>query len=63
MCFGSTGAYSLLATNSITWLQIGYNFVCTSANINNVGYQGSIDEIYVHNRELTQADVTALANP
>ncbi len=61
--FGSTGAYTLLASGAITWLQIGYNFVCTAANIYNAGYQGSIDEIYIHNRELTQTDVTALANP
>jgi hypothetical protein len=61
--FGSTGACTLLATGAITWLQVGYNFVCTSANIYNAGYQGSIDEIYIHNRELTQTDVTALANP
>jgi hypothetical protein len=61
--FGSTGAYTLLAGGAITWLQIGYNFVCTAGNINNGGFQGSIDEIYVHNRELTQIDVTTLANP
>jgi hypothetical protein len=40
--FGSIGAYTLLASGAITWLQVGYNFVCT---------------------ELTQSDVTALANP
>ena len=61
--FGSTGAYSLLASGVITWLQIGYSFSCTAANINNAGYQGSIDEIYIHNRELTQNDVALLANP
>lgn len=61
--FGSTGAYSLLASGAITWLQVGYNFVCTAGNILNAGYQGSIDEIYIHNRELTQRDVTALATP
>jgi hypothetical protein len=59
--FGSTGAYTLNAVGSITWLQIGYNFVCTTGTIINSGYQGSIDEIYVHNRELTQTDVTSLA--
>jgi hypothetical protein len=60
--FGSTGTSTLSNTGWITWLQIGYNFGC-SGNIQNSGYQGSIDEIYVHNRELTQADVSALANP
>ena len=61
--FGSTGAHSCGASGAIAWLQIGYTFVCSSGYINNAAYQGSIDEIYVHNRELTQTDVTTLANP
>jgi hypothetical protein len=60
--FGSTGTCTLSITGYITWLQIGYNFACVG-NIQNSGYQGSIDEIYVHSRELTQADITVLANP
>jgi hypothetical protein len=61
--FGSTGAHSLSASGDITWLQIGYNFPCATGYIPNAAYQGSIDEIYIHNRELTQTDVTTLANP
>ncbi len=59
---GATG--NTVYTNSITfaYLLIGYSTTCTSASIN-AGYQGSIDELYVHSRELTQSDVTALANP
>ena len=60
--FGSTGTCTFYGTGWITWLQFGSNFAC-SANVPNGGYQGSIDEIYVHSRELTQADITALANP
>jgi hypothetical protein len=60
--FGSTGSNTFSTTSWISWLQIGYNFVC-SGNIQNNGYQGSIDEVYVHSRELTQADITGLANP
>ncbi len=60
--YGSTGADSFGYPGNITWLQIGYTFPC-SGYLSNVGYQGSIDEFYVHSRELTQADVTALANP
>jgi hypothetical protein len=60
--FGSTGAYGLCIQGYITWLQIGYNFGC-GGYAPNAGYQGSIDEVYVHSRELTQADITVLANP
>ena len=63
LVFGSTGASTLQASGAITWLHVGYNFACTAGNINNAAYQGSIDEIYIHNRELTQSDVTALAHP
>jgi hypothetical protein len=59
---GSTTTYSFWSSGYITWLQIGYNFGCNS-NIQNAGYQGSIDEFYVHSRELTQTDITMLANP
>jgi hypothetical protein len=60
--YGYTGAYSPGYPGYITWLQIGYTFSC-SGYVTNSGYQGSIDEFYVHSRELTQADVTTLANP
>jgi hypothetical protein len=61
--FGSTGTFTDSTTGFITWLQIGYNFASTGGNIPNGAYQGSIDEVYVHSRELTQADITVLANP
>jgi hypothetical protein len=60
--FGSTGVSIFSNTGYITWIQIGYNFACGN-NVPNGGYQGSIDEFYVHSRELTQADITVLANP
>ena len=62
--FGSTGSYTVQNSGVITWLQIGYNFACASSgSINNGPYRGAIDEIYIHNRELIQTDVTALVNP
>ena len=61
--FGSTGAVALSNTGFITWIQIGYNLPITTGSGPNGGYLGAIDEFYVHSRELTQADVTALANP
>jgi hypothetical protein len=62
--FGSTGSFVLSGTGWITWVQIGFNFVSSGGgNVPNNVYQGSIDEFYVHSRELTQTDVTALANP
>ena len=60
--YGSTGACGSSTSGFLTWLQIGYNFAC-SGSVSNGGYYGSVDEVYVHSRELTQADVTALANP
>ena len=60
--FGTTGSTTYAASSSFANLFIGYTASCTGAGQNGV-YQGSIDEVYVHNRELTQADVTKLANP
>ncbi|CAF0983071.1 unnamed protein product [Didymodactylos carnosus] len=75
--FGATGASSASSSGQLAWLYIGYGPSCSnyyncytlwspyfSNNyISNTAYQGSIDEIYIHNRELAQVDVTALANP
>ena len=61
--FGTTGYYSHSASGSITWLQLGYSFSCSSAVISNTGFQGIIDEVYIFNREITAAEVYALANP
>ncbi|CAF2617910.1 unnamed protein product [Rotaria sp. Silwood2] len=62
--FGTTGYYSYTGTSGqINWLQIGYSFGCSSVYITNAAFQGIIDEIYVHNREITAAEVYALANP
>ena len=62
--YGGTGYYSYGGTTGvITWLQVGYAFSCSSAYIANSAFQGSIDEIYAHNRELSATEVAALANP
>ncbi|CAF1181192.1 unnamed protein product [Adineta steineri] len=36
---------------------------CSNNKIHNNYYQGDIDELYIYSRELSQADITALANP
>ncbi|CAF1103827.1 unnamed protein product [Rotaria sp. Silwood1] len=62
--FGTTGYYSYTGTSTvINWLQIGYNFACSSIYITNAAFQGTIDEIYVYNREITATEVYELANP
>ena len=48
---------------SIMWLQVGYAFCWSSAYIPCTGYQGSVDELYIYNRELSASEVWALANP
>jgi hypothetical protein len=61
--FGTTGNISYpITTATFAYLFIGFSLTCNAASVNSA-YQGSIDELYVHSRELTQADVTALANP
>ena len=60
--FGATGNVTYLSGTILSTLYIGYSGACSAGNLNGA-YQGSIDEVYVHNRELTQADVTSLANP
>jgi hypothetical protein len=60
--YGATGSWATLSTTSLAYLFIGYFTPCTIGS-SNVAYYGSIDETYIHNRELTQSDVTTLANP
>ena len=60
--FGATGSIIYPTTGTFAYLFIGFIINCNSASVN-FPFQGSIDEIYVHSRELTQFDVTALANP
>ena len=60
--FGATGNVTYLSGGTLSTLFVGYFMSCSGATFN-TAYQGSIDEVYVHNRELTQADVTTLANP
>ena len=60
--FGATGNVVYQSGALLSTLVIGFSNTCVGSYYN-VAYQGSIDEVYVHNRELTQADVTGLANP
>ncbi len=61
--YGSTGAFTFGNTGYIMYMQFGYVSGCGSSSITNAGYQGSIDEVYVHSREISQSEVSTLANP
>ena len=62
--FGATGNVTYQSGGALTTLFIGYYSTCSWASgfVNSV-LQGSIYEVYVFNRELTQTDVSGLANP
>ncbi len=61
---GSTGATSSGNVYSyILWLHIGYNFCWSSPYVPCTGYQGSVDEVYIYSRELSQPEIAVLANP
>ncbi|CAF1168042.1 unnamed protein product [Rotaria sp. Silwood1] len=60
--FGSTGSISCAGTGTLANLYIGFGYNCFNSYINSA-YQGYIDELYIYNRELSQSDVTSLANP
>jgi hypothetical protein len=59
--FGAMGGYTYTQSGTFAYLYIGYTFSCGIAS-ENTAYQGSVDEVYIHSRELTQTDVTTLAN-
>ena len=61
--FGSTGSFGFGYAGDITWIQIANSISCNTGYMSGAVYQGLVDEVYVHNRELAQTDVTALANP
>jgi hypothetical protein len=61
--YGSPGTFTYSNSGYIMYLQLGYAYPCSGSSITNSGYQGSLDEVYVHSRELSQSEVTALANP
>ncbi|CAF3205947.1 unnamed protein product [Rotaria sp. Silwood2] len=60
--FGTSGSVSFVLSNTLAYLYIGYTLSCSGNSVINY-YQGYIDELYIYNRELSQADVTSLANP
>ena len=60
--FGATGSMIYTSSGTLASLYIGYYASCAGLTQNSP-CQGSVDEFYVHNRELTQADVTTLSNP
>jgi hypothetical protein len=60
--FGNSGPVGTSFGTSLAYFFIGYYTACSLSSVNGV-YYGSIDEAYIHNRELTQSDVTSLANP
>ncbi|CAF4248935.1 unnamed protein product, partial [Rotaria sordida] len=61
--FDQTGSFTFTNSGYITYLQLGFMYTCSSSgSVSNSAYQGSVDEVYVHSRELTQAEVTTLAS-
>ena len=60
--FGASGSVTTNNFGALAYLFFGYYGGCGSSSVNGV-YYGAIDEAYIHNRELTQSDVTSLANP
>ncbi|CAF4258237.1 unnamed protein product [Rotaria socialis] len=60
--FGSTGFVLSVTSGTLAHLFIGYYAACCSGTFS-YNYQGSIDELYVYNRELAQSEVAILANP
>jgi D-aminopeptidase len=61
--FVATGPWGYGGSGTFAVLFIGYSGTTCATGNQNIAYQGSIDEVYIHSRELAQADVTALANP
>ncbi|CAM4778565.1 unnamed protein product [Rotaria magnacalcarata] len=60
--FGSTGYVASVSSGTLAHLFIGYYSACCLGTFS-YNYQGSIDELYVYNRELSQSEVAKLANP
>ena len=61
---GATGAAgSGNVYGGMLWLQLGYNFCYNGGYISCTGFQGSVDELYIYNRELSASEIWALANP
>ena len=62
--FGATGPTTYAAGGAFANLFIGFNANCAGTGTGqNVACQGSIDELYIHNRDLTQAEISTLVNP
>ena len=61
--YGSTGALPAAIGSHMIWLNLGNAINCYSTYFTNVNYQGAMDEVYLYTRELTQVEITALANP
>ena len=60
---GNTGGFSFGSSGAISYLQLGYYTACSTYIMSNTAYQGSVDEVYVYSRQLSQSEVTTLANP
>jgi hypothetical protein len=59
--YGSTGTLNFATSGTFAYLFLSYYSTCYSTSVNN-HYAGSLDEVYIYSRELSQADVTQLAN-
>lgn len=66
LLYGQSGAFVYAASSLPMTVTLGQHLnggYCASGGINGSQYYGEIDEFYIFSRELSQVDVTTLANP
>lgn len=64
--YNQSAPYTYLASDQLMFATLGqslYGSTCYHNAIQVGSYRGAIDEFYIYSRELSQADVTKLANP
>ncbi|CAF1572527.1 unnamed protein product, partial [Adineta steineri] len=64
---GQVNPFTYAAHNGPVFVTLGQSLVgaisCSNNKVYMNYYQGDIDELYIYSRELSQADITTLANP
>ena len=64
---GTSGLFTYAAANMPAWITVGLtpavSSTCAAGSVSIGQFYGMIDELKVYSRELTAADVLALANP
>ena len=64
---GTSALFNYAAANIPAWITVGFtpaaSLACARGSVSIGQFYGMIDELKVHSRELSTADVFALANP